>query len=129
MIRARVWLPLVIALVLNAGANVLLKIGAKTRGPLGTEAGLWQRTVHFLNAATAAAIVLFAANVLVYRKALEDLNVSVAYPTMVSGGLILVTLAAALLPALDERISPLQVVGMALIALGVWLVCWPRRGV
>jgi len=120
------WLPLVIALVLNAAANVLMKIGAvqeKAAAPgLGPDASFVARALNFLNAATVVGIVLFAANVLVYRKALDALNVSVAYPIMVSGGLILVSLAAAGLPVLRERISLLQIAGMALIAVGVWLV-------
>jgi multidrug transporter EmrE-like cation transporter len=66
--------------------------------------------------------VLFAANVLVYRKALEHLDISVAYPVMVSGGLILVTVAAIAMPALSEKISIVQALGILLIAAGVWCV-------
>jgi multidrug transporter EmrE-like cation transporter len=115
------WIPLVIALVLNAGANVLMKVGANASGPLGAEASPWAKIANFLNAATILAIVLFAANVLAYRKALDNLSVSVAYPIMVSTGMILITIVAAT-PLLGERIAFSQVVGMAVIALGVWLV-------
>ena len=120
------WLPLMIALVLNAAANVLMKVGAvqerAAAGSLGADASFLAKAANFLNLATVLGIALFAANVLVYRKSLDVLNVSVAYPVMVSGGLILVTLAAALLPILAERISPVQIGGMVLIALGVWMV-------
>jgi len=118
------WIFLGIALVLNAAANVLMKVGAvqEKAARLGADATFMQKALNFLNVATVAGIVLFAGNVLVYRKSLDALNVSVAYPIMVSGGLILVALAAVLLPILHERISPLQIAGMALIALGVWLV-------
>lgn len=115
------WIPLVIALVLNAGANVMMKVGANTAGPLGDNASPWARVANFLNAATILAIVLFAVNVLVYRKALDNLSVSVAYPVMVSTGMILITIVAAT-PVLGERIAFWQVAGMVLIALGVWLV-------
>jgi multidrug transporter EmrE-like cation transporter len=115
------WIPLIVALVLNAGANVLMKVGANTAGPLSDNASLWARITSFLNAATILAIVLFAANVLAYRKALDNLNVSVAYPIMVSTGMILITIVAAT-PVLGERITITQIVGMVLIALGVWLV-------
>ena len=120
------WLPLGIALVLNAAANVLMKVGAvqekAAASSLAADATFVQKALNFMNVATIAGIVLFAGNVLVYRKSLDALNVSVAYPVMVSGGLILVTLAAVLLPILREKISPLQIAGMGLIALGVWLV-------
>ena len=68
------WIPLVIALVLNAGANVLMKVGANTAGPLSDNASVWAKVAGFLNAATILAIVLFAANVLAYRKALDNLS-------------------------------------------------------
>ena len=115
------WIPLVVALALNAGANVLMKVGANTAGTLGDNASPWARITNFLNAATILAIVLFAANVLAYRKALDNLSVSVAYPIMVSTGMIIITIVAAT-PVLGERITGRQVAGMVLIALGVWLV-------
>jgi len=115
------WIPLVIALVLNAGANVMMKVGANAAGPLSDNASPWARIANFLNAATILAIVLFAANVLAYRKALDNLSVSVAYPIMVSTGMILITIVAAT-PLLGERIAFRQITGMVLIALGVWLV-------
>jgi multidrug transporter EmrE-like cation transporter len=117
-----VWLPLVVALVLNAAANVLIKVGAKLAAPLGTTAPFLDKVLNFLNAATIAGIVLFAANVLVYRKALDNLDISVAYPIMVSVGLILVTIASVTLPVLSERVSAVQIAGMVLISIGVWLV-------
>ena len=115
------WIPLIVALVLNAGANVLMKVGANTAGPLSDNASSWARTANFLNAATILAIVLFAANVLAYRKALDNLSVSVAYPIMVSTGMILITITAAT-PLLGERITVRQIAGMVLVALGVWLL-------
>jgi len=115
------WIPLIVALVLNAGANVLMKVGANASGPLGQDASFWTRITSFLNAATVAAIVLFAANVLAYRKALDNLNVSVAYPIMVSTGMVLITLIAST-PLLGERIALRHVAGMVLVAFGVWLL-------
>jgi len=118
------WLFLIFALVMNAAASVLLKVGAKIaeRNPLATDAGFMAKVFHFLNVPTVVAIFLFAVNVLAYRRALVELNISVAYPVMVSGGLVLVTACACLIPLLGERIAWWQVAGMVLIALGVWLV-------
>ena len=116
------WIPLVIALLCNAGANVLMKIGSRTAGPIEDQAPVAAKLVNFFNAATIWAIALFAANVLVYRKALDNLKISVAYPIMVSAGIVLVTLAAVALPVLNEKVSSTQIAGMAFIAVGVWLV-------
>jgi len=115
------WIPLIIALVLNAGANVLMKVGANSARTLGENASFWGRVANFLNFATIMAIVLFAANVLAYRRALENLSVSVAYPIMVSTGMVLITLVAAT-PLLGERIAVKQIAGMVLVAMGVWLL-------
>ena len=115
------WIPLIVALVLNAGANVLMKVGSNAAGRLGENASFWTRTTNFLNAATIAAIVLFAANVLAYRKALDNLSVSVAYPIMVASGMVLITLVAAT-PLLGERIAIRHIAGMVLVAMGVWLL-------
>jgi multidrug transporter EmrE-like cation transporter len=116
------WYILVLALILNAGANILLKLGAKTPAVSAASSGYLARVLAFCNGPTVWGIVLFAANVLVYRKALEQLDISVAYPVMVSGGLILVTLAALALPALSEEVTAVQVLGILLIATGVWCV-------
>ena len=118
----RIWAPLVLALVLNAAANIMMKIGSKAAPQLAEGASVSDRIAAFLNAATVVGIALFAANVLVYRKALDNLDISVAYPMMVTGGLILVTLAATMLPALAEKISALQITGMIFVGIGVWLV-------
>ena len=116
------WIPLLIALLLNASANVLMKVGARTEVPVPVEASLLTKALAFMNAATVIGIVLFAGNVLVYRKALDRLDVSLAYPIMVSGGMVIVALAAALLPILSERISMERIAGMVVTAVGVWII-------
>jgi multidrug transporter EmrE-like cation transporter len=118
----RAWIFLVVALLLNASANVLLKVGSRTETALAEDASILAKALAFLNAATVVGIALFAANVLVYRKALDKLDVSLAYPIMVAGGMVVVAVAAALLPILSERVSALRMVGMAVIAAGVWMV-------
>jgi multidrug transporter EmrE-like cation transporter len=118
------WFYLIFALVTNGTASVILKVGSKVaeKHPLAEGATFLQKVFHFLNLPTIIAICLFAVNVLAYRRALDELNISVAYPIMVSGGLVLVTTCACFIPLLDERIAWWQIVGMLLIAAGVWLV-------
>lgn len=124
MPAAQSWILLSMALVLNAGGNILLKVGSAIgkANPLGEGASLMAKMLHFLNFATVLGIALFAANVLVYRKALDNLSISVAYPVMVSVGFILVTIAAVWIPMLSEKVTTWQIAGMALICIGVWLV-------
>ena len=117
-----VWIPLFTALLLNAAANVLMKVGARTEVAVPEEASLLAKALAFMNAATIIGFVLFAINVLVYRRALDRLDVSLAYPIMVSGGMIIVALAAALLPVLNERVSMMRIAGMVVTAAGVWIV-------
>jgi multidrug transporter EmrE-like cation transporter len=116
---------LIFALVVNAGASVLLKIGSKIaeRNPLAADAGLVPKVFHFLNVPTLIALFCFAANVLAYRRALDEFNLNIAYPVMVSGGLVLVTAAAWLIPMISERLHWWQIVGIVLIAAGIWLLC------
>ena len=128
MVILRLWLPLIVALVFNAAANVLMKVGAKG-GVAPGDATLLEKGLYFFNGITIVAIILFGVNVLFYRKALEGIPLSVGYPIMLSGSLLLAVLAARFLPGLRERISPVQVAGMVLIVLGVWLISQqPTRG-
>ena len=120
------WTPLIVALVLNAGANILMKVGANSSVTLGPDASFWSKLTNFLNVATILAITLFAANVLAYRKALDNLNVSIAYPIMVSTGMILIAVVAAT-PLLGERIAIRHIAGMMLITAGVWLLATGAR--
>ena len=124
------WFFLLFAMVVNAGASTLMKVGSKVaeRNPLGENPGLVEKGFHFLNVPTLLAIVLFAVNVLAYRRALDEFNLNVAYPIMVSGGLVLVTAAAWLIPMISERLYWWQVVGIVLIAVGIWLLVYdPAR--
>jgi len=116
------WMFLGVALLLNAVANVLIKLGAKTDGALPDGCPFVARAVHFLNFPTLLGIGLFSANIVAYRIALDRLHISVAYPVMVSGSLILITLAAVMVPGLQERVSARQLAGMALIMFGIWFV-------
>jgi multidrug transporter EmrE-like cation transporter len=111
------YLFLALAMVLNAVANILLKVGA---GHLGapTGPGLLGRLV--LNYHLLAGLLLFALNVMFYVAALSRLNLSVAYPIMVAGGIVIVVSASVLV--LREAITPWQAVGLALLVLGTALV-------
>lgn len=118
----RDWIFLFVALLFNVFANILMKAGAIHEKHTAIGAPLHTRIHHFMNTETILSILLFAANVVLYRKALSGLPISIAYPVMVSLGLVLVIILAHYIPAFKERITVMQIVGMVMIVAGVWLV-------
>ena len=116
-----------VALVLNAGANLLMKVGMKTvhesGGILkdGAASAVW-------TIATSAPLVVgltcFALNAVLYMYALQSpaLNISLAYPVMVGGGYAVIALVARFHPALRESLTMGQHVGVALVLVGVILI-------
>lgn len=108
---------LAVALTLNALANVFLKVGS-ARLPEWSDPALLSRL--FANPYLLLGLVLFALNVLVYATALARLNLSVAYPVMVAGSMIVVVVLSA--AYLKEAVTPVQLSGIALLILGIVLV-------
>lgn len=107
---------LLLALSLNALANILLATGAR-RGI--TLSGSIPEILS-ANAAAIAGLAFFAANVGLYFLALRSLPVSVAYPIMVGTGFLLVNGYGYFV--FGEGISPLQILGYGAIVLGIVLV-------
>lgn len=108
---------LVLAMTLNAAANVLLKIGAMQIGALD-EPGLAGRLVtnyHLL-----AGLALFALNIVFYTAALTRLHLSLAYPVMMAGGVLIVVTISILF--LRETLSALQMVGLLFVIVGLVLI-------
>lgn len=104
------WLFLLVAALLNACANLLLK-----RSSIGTE-GLGQYlSVFFL-----VGIALFGLNVVIYAKALQGIPVAFAYPVLVGLGFILVVFGAHFW--FQEQITLQKLVGVSVILAGVVLV-------
>jgi multidrug transporter EmrE-like cation transporter len=107
-----------IAIVLNAVANILMKVGALKP----KEAT--QITDFFLNMISnpliISGVVCFALGLAAYNYVLIKTNLSVAYPVMTSVGYVIVVLASWLF--LKETITLIQLTGIALIITGVWLV-------
>lgn len=116
------WILLFTALSMNSLANILIKIGARPTGLEGLDHTLLKKVVSFLNLSTILAMFFFACNVFIYRKALEDIPLSVAYPIMAGGGLFVVTLVSFLHPLMREKICFLHILGLILILAGIILV-------
>jgi len=120
-------IALFLALVLNAGANLLMKVGAKAAaegggllagGPVGMVRTILQ------SPALVVGLLCFALNAVFYMYALQSksLKISVAYPIMVGGGYALIAIGARLHPALAERLQWGQIIGVVLILTGIVLV-------
>ena len=111
------YLLLILALTLNAAANVLLKVGAEQFGAVNAPdlAGRLLTNYHLL-----AGLALFALNIVFYTAALTRLNLSVAYPVMTAGGILIVVTASFFF--LREPITARQVVGLVLLVAGILLV-------
>jgi len=111
-------MTLVCAILLNAAANILMKIGMRRVGNVRGFLPVLKKAI--VQPAILFGMVAFVLALGAYSLVLTKLNLSVAYPIMVSMGLIVVVLASAFL--LLEPVSIVQVVGFFLIIAGVWLV-------
>ena len=111
------WIALGVALVLNASANALLKAGSTTLRE-GVSGNMLLHAVT--NPYLVGGVGLFALNVVCYTFALSRLPLSLAYPAMVIGGLLIVTSASVLL--FGESFSYIQAAALALIILGVTML-------
>ncbi len=116
------WALILTGVGLNATAQLLLKLATK---PLAhfSEFNVDTLTMSVLLLTKSASfwggMVCYAASICVWLAALTKAPVSVAYP-MLSLGYIVVAAASVLW--LQEALSPLKMCGIALICLGVILV-------
>ena len=96
--------------LLNAGAQLLLKAGTNAR-PLGVALAI---EPHIL-----AGLACYVVSVVVWVIALSRVPVSIAYP-MLSIGYVVNAIAAYYL--LGEAVTPMRLAGIAIIIAGVFLV-------
>lgn len=118
---------LIVALVLNAVANLMMKVGAKSIGDSGglMKDGPVGAVVHILrNPVLMIGLICFGLNAACYMFALQSktLKISLAYPVMVGGGYAIIAIAAYFLPSLRERMTAGQWLGVGMILTGVVLV-------
>ena len=68
----------------------------------------------------AVGLLLGAANTFLFARSIQAIPLSVAYPVFTGISFALITLAAAL--AFNERLSPLHLLGIGLVMIGIVLV-------
>lgn len=116
------YLYLSIALVLNAIANILMKIGASH---LNSFKGYGFMEGLFKNYLLVIGCILFALNVIFYVLALSKINLSVGYPIMLAGGLVIITIVSYFF--LKESITVLQLAGIFFLLVGIVLIAVQYR--
>jgi len=118
-------IALAAALVLNAAANLMMKIGTQplkgglmAGGPVGAVLTVLKSPILL------AGLICFGLNAFFYMFALQSrtLKISLAYPIMTSGGFAIIAVVASLAPSLRERLSLGQWAGVALVLGGVMLI-------
>jgi len=112
---------LLTGVLLNAGAQLLLKAGTNVLGVITLTRDNWWDMLwkmgtqgHFV-----AGVVCYVASLLVWIMGLSRVPVSVAYP-MLSLGYVINAVAAHYL--FGESVTVTRWLGMGFIILGVWLV-------
>jgi len=118
-------LAILVSVSLAVVGQLLLKIGMLRMGrfPLNISTIVQQYTRVLLNPFIIAGIIGFALSMLVWLYVLSRLELSVAYP-FVALNYVLILFASHFL--LKETITPLKIMGVAVVVIGVYLV---SRGV
>lgn len=107
-----------LAIIFNATANILIKIGMSKIGSYDGTMELIKKAL--IQPQLLAGVFSFALALVTYSYILIKLNLSIAYPIMVSMGLVIVVIVSYFV--LKESVSPVQIIGFFLIIAGVWLV-------
>jgi multidrug transporter EmrE-like cation transporter len=112
---------LLTGVLLNAGAQLLLKAGVRPFGAIELQAAsLWPTLYRaFGQGPILAGLACYVVSVAVWLVALSRVDVSIAYP-MLSLGYVINAFAAWWL--FGEALGPARFAGIALILLGVFIV-------
>ena len=114
-------LAVFISVCLAVVGQLLLKMGMLRMGrfPLNISTIIQQYTRIFLNPFIIAGIIGFALSMLAWLYVLSRLELSVAYP-FVALNYVLILFASHFL--LKETITPVKIMGVAVIVMGVYLI-------
>lgn len=120
---AKYALALAIALVLNATANLMVKVGSMRMKEMNLQLseGLMPVITGVLsNWVLILGLVFFASNVVFYTYALSGIQISVAYPIMFCGGFAIIAVVS--WKFLNEVLTTGQWIGVAAIVFGIIMV-------
>lgn len=107
--------------LLNAGAQLLLKAGTRSTGVIGGSSAAWLQTVLsvVLQPYILAGLACYVLSVGIWIMALSRVDVSVAYP-MLSIGYVVNAFAAYWL--FGEALTPMRLFGITVILIGVVII-------
>lgn len=111
-------LLLVLAIIFNATANILMKLGAMKIKIF--ELSMTGIKEYVLNPYVVLGVLSFGVALVLYTYVLSKMNLSVAYPLMTATGFLLVTTFSAFY--LKEALIMPQILGMILVVGGLWLI-------
>lgn len=119
--RTQTFLILLAGVLLNAGAQLLLKAGVKPLGAIGGPPGtlLPALATAFTRGPVLAGLACYVLSVAVWLIALSRVDVSIAYP-MLSLGYVVNALAAWWL--FGEAVGAARLAGIGIILIGVLVV-------
>jgi len=109
---------LLCAIVLNASANILLKLGIRS---VPENVGMLKLLKAALgNLYIYLGLLCFGMAFIAYTIVLNKMKLSVAYPIMTTSGFVIVSIASVVL--FGEHISALKIVALAVILVGIWML-------
>ena len=111
------WMIVLAAIISNASAGVFMKLLTKTTPLQLSKDGL---LAVMQNPYAYLAVAGYGAALVLFTLALSKLDLSIAYTTIVSGAIVLVTILSLLL--FNEPMTLNKGLGMALILLGVFML-------
>ncbi len=114
------WICLLISVLLNIAAQYSLRAGMRNFAPAATQPIVTTIKSFILNPGLIIGASFFLLSMFFYSYSLSKIKLSMAYPVFTSGIIIGVTLLSYFL--LKESIRPIQMVGIALVMVGVWCV-------
>lgn len=111
-------LLLVLAIIFNATANILMKLGAKQMGSVGVN--LDSVKAFVTNPFIWAGLVSFGLALMFYTYVLTKMNLSVAYPLITSLGFLIVVSFSVFY--LHESVNWMHMLGLVLVLAGLFLI-------
>ncbi|GBF35364.1 permiase [Desulfocucumis palustris] len=117
----KIYFVLALAILLNAGANILIKI-AMQKSPILIEQGtVFSSLLQAVkNPWLLLGVSCFGLALVAYSAVLSKINLSIAYPVMTGAGFLIVFIVSALY--LKEQLTHQHIMGALLILAGVWLL-------
>lgn len=116
-----IYVILALAILFNAGANILIKI-AMQKTPIPTEQGMLAQSLlqAVKNPWLLLGVALFGLALVAYSAVLSRINLSTAYPIMTGAGFLVVFMFSAFY--LREQITLIHIAGASFVLVGLWLL-------